>query len=548
MPTTAESTSATTAPKKAVKKKTAKKKIEDKGTIPFYIGSDPEYLLFYGQRGLDASHILRNFFGNDTEKYGHVSEGYFIKGGEKNGNFGWDGSSSTGELRPKATKNIYEHVDFLGNMLQAIHDKMPFVDITTLSIGSPIGGHIHVDSHIPYGEDNMTSDAMKKRKRADKILMTFLLPLIASDHRISSLARLQGEYGKLSDIRYEQKENCVTAEIRGLTAEWLTTPKIAVSTLAYITCVWNEIRKKTDELYQHPNLIRTNQHADSVHRLLLSDYNLITQALVKDLKKTIKDFELYPQFKEEIDYILNPLRVYKDKEKVGWTINRGWNFNKNQPKLTKKTLLDNRIIQEILNKEDVPNIERSFAVNYNDDYNVAMFAKAISDRVATMGWQLKNRYALFGFRKGIEGLTAIDQNGKFYSLSTNGTRTQILQTAKNMFDRLGRDNSYGGTRINPKTGKTVGRDSETIVIGLPYDIRAVDNVAPMIELIWRIENGKLTAKDHAEFTIVEPEVGKTNQGRDLGECVEQYRVEPGSTHNSNNDAIERIINDNENNY
>lgn len=532
----------TTVTKKTTVKKAVKEEPENKGVIPFYVGSDPEYLLFYGQRGLDASRILRTFFDNDSVNFGRADEGYYFKDKVDIGNFGWDGSSSTGELRPTACQNIYEHVDKLGDMLKAVHDKMPFVDITTLSIGSPIGGHIHVDSHIPYADSSMSGNALKKRKKADKILMTFLLPLVASDHRISSLARLQGSYGKLSDIRYEQKSKCVTAEIRSLTAEWLTTPKIAAATLAYVTCVWNEIRNNSDELYKHPNLIRTNTHADSVHRLLLSDYNLITDALTKDLRQVVRKFELYPQFKDEIEYILNPAKVYKDKEKVGWTINKGWGFDKDRPRPNKRTLLDNRIIQEILNKEDVPNIERSFAVNYNDDYNVAMFAKAISDRVATMGWQLKNQYSLFGFKKGITGISAQNSQGLFYSFADNSTRAGILTTCKNMYERLGRNNRFGGTRINPKTGKTVGRDSESIVIGLPYNIRAMDNVNPMIELIWEIENNKLTAKPEAEFTVTAPEVGKIPARPDLGETIENATVAEGSTHNSTHTHIEDIIN------
>lgn len=534
-------------PTKSPTKKTATKKkavaAKPTGAIPFHIGSDPEYLLFYGQRGLDASRVLTNFFQNDP-LFSRESEGFKILANPNAGNFGWDGSSSTGELRPKACKDVYEHVDKIGAMLKAIHDKMPFVDITTLSIGSPIGGHIHVDSTFTRSEGNMTSADMKKRKQADKIMTTFLLPLVASDHRISAMARLTSSYGKLNDIRYESKSNCVTAEIRGLTAEWMTTPKIAASTLAYVVTVWNEINKRQEELFKHPNLMRTNSHSDAVHRLLLSDYNLITDALTKDLKKVVREFELYPQFKNEIEYILSPNKVYKDKEKAGWTINKGWGFNSHLPKPTKRSLLDSRIVQEILNKEDVPNIERSFAVNYNDDYNVAMFAKAISDRVATMNWPLKNNYALFGFRKGFEGFTALNQKGQYYVMSNNATKQDIMRISKNMFDRIGNSGRYGSTRINPKTGKTIGRDSETIVIGIPYDLRANDNVIPMIELIWAIENGKISPQSPDAFTVTMQESGKEPPKPDLNDCVESSALRDG--HNSSySNATEQIINDNE---
>jgi hypothetical protein len=512
-------------------------------TVPFYVGSDPEYLLFYGQRGLNAKDVISNFFSCDPD-FTHKPQGYApIKKlhDSKVGELGWDGASSTGELRPKASKDIRKHVDFLGSMLESIHEKMPYVDITTLSIGSPIGGHVHVDSAISQEEYN--SDRKKKamRKRQNKILMTFLLPIIASDHRISAMARMTGSYGNLGDIRYDQKTNSTTAEIRGLTAEWLTTPKIATSTLAYIACVWHEIQKRTDELYKNPNLIRSQTHADSIHRLLLSDYNLITNALVKDIKSIVKGFELYPQFRAEVDYILNPKRVYADKEKAGWNINKGWKFNsKTQP--TKSALLSTSAVQEILTKENVPDIEHNFAVNYNDDYNVSTFAKAISDRVATMNWQLKNSYALFGFRKGATGYTAMTEDNQFFCMSDNHTKDKIMHTSQNMMDRY-RGKRHGNSSMDPKTGKTSGKDLKTIVIGIPYDVRAKDDYTEMINLIWEIENGKIKAQAPEAFTVTET-VGKNQPQYDMQEVVDNFSTSDSSFNESINSVIREA---NENN-
>lgn len=113
-----------------------------------------------------------------------------------------------------------------------------------------------------------------------------------------------------------------------------------------------------------------------------------------------------------------------------------------------------------------------------------------------------------------------------------------------MFDRIGNSNRYGSTRINPKTGKTIGRDSETIVIGIPYDLRASDNVIPMIELIWAIENGKVSPQSPDSFTVTMDEVGKEPAKPDLNDCVESSALRDG--HNSSySNATEQIINDSE---
>jgi hypothetical protein len=130
--------------KKTKTKAVAKiKKTRVEPVLPFSIGSDPEFLMFFGNRGLDAAAIITTFFRN--KEYRSGDNGYIIP---NVGNFGWDGAASTGELRPKATKTIAEMVEHLRVMLSTIVEKVPTVDLTTLSIGSPIGGHIHVDDFI----------------------------------------------------------------------------------------------------------------------------------------------------------------------------------------------------------------------------------------------------------------------------------------------------------------------------------------------------------------------------------------------------------------
>lgn len=501
--------------------------------LPFMIGSDPEYLLFYGNRSLDTKPILKNFFDNDPKFVLEPREekGFMFSSEEvPSGDFGWDGQPSTGELRPRATKSVEQHVEFIGKMLEAINNKLPFVDITTLSIGSPIGGHVHLDNPF-FPEEEITSTNKRKNNQANKILTTFLVPIIAADHRISAMARLAGSYGKLSDIRNEYKGNTVTSEIRGLTAEWLTTPELAKATITYLAVVWHEICKDNvrKRLYQSDTILRSSSHQDSVHRLLLSDYNIITKALVREIKKEVKTFELYEKYKEECDLILNPNKVYKIKEKAGWNINKGWKLNKEIPKPTKKSLLDTRMIQNMVSKEEFPNIEEHFAVPYNNDYNVATFAKAISERVAVLNWSLKNRYILFGFRKKVKGMSIRTDQNEYFMMSENETKDKISSICQKM---RGRFNNLD-IRINPKTGKNTDINQNTIIIGLPYDMRAQNDTKTLIKTIWDIENNNLEAKPFDDWPERElEEVGKESPTEELLDCVKYYSHNPDESDHS----------------
>lgn len=467
-------------------------------TLPFMIGADPEFLLFYGSRGLDASTLIKNFFQNST--FEGVSAGYLIP---NVGDFGWDGASSTGELRPVATKNIQTMVDNIGTMLKTMSEKMPYVDITTLSIGSSIGGHMHLDDFIHKRRstysDNIEEIIPKEEKRVIKVLSTYLIPVAASDHRVSALKRLKSErYGKLNDVRFDLKGDVITAEVRGLTAEWITSPKVAYATLAYVATVWEELKIRNSELAKNPLVIRTDEHLNQIHKLMLSDYKVIEETICKSIKKEIKTFKLYAQFKEEIDFILNPTAVMKEKEKYGWNINQGWGLTKTTKQPTKANLLNKKKLVEIMKTQDIPNVENHFTVNYNDDYNVAKFALAISERVAALNWKINNEYFLFGYKKGIEGYGASNTKGEFYCMPTNEELDTTIEKHSRMRSRA-HDQVSGTSRIDPKSGKIKQPYTNLTVIGIPYSDRAEDNINNLIELIWNIENNKTNAKPQSSF-------------------------------------------------
>lgn len=476
--------------KKAVAKNQTKTINKVDPELPFMIGSDPEFLMFFGNRGLDASNIINSFFENKS--YIQEGSGYVIP---NVGNFGWDGASSTAELRPKATKQIGKMLAELRTMLEVIVEKIPTVDLTTLSIGSPIGGHIHVDSFMHRPTEGATA---KEVTRVENIMATYLLPLSASDHRVSALTRLKGgNYGKLTDFRYENKGRVVTAEIRGLTAEWLTTPKTAYATFAYIVTVWHELSKRNIELYKDDFITKNKEQNQTLQRMMLSDFKIIEQGITRAIKKKIKTFELYPQFKTAIDWILEPEEVLRHKEKVGWNINTGWQLTAPK-KPSKADLLNPNKAINILKKHKIPDINGHFGFMYNDDYNVNLFSTAISERIAALNWQLKNDYFFFGFKKSVEGYGAMSPDNKFYVMPSNQSTQDTINTMEKMQHR-----SVGSqiARIDPKTGKIRKANNNTkIIIGIPYNDRADKNTKNLVELIYKIENNKLVAKDASTFS------------------------------------------------
>jgi hypothetical protein len=475
-------------------KKQTKTKVNTEPILPFMIGSDPEFLMFFGARGLDASHIISGFFRNGGYRGGN--NGFNIP---NVGNFGWDGAASTAELRPVATKTVKEMVDNLHTMLKTVAEKIPTVDFTTLSIGAPIGGHIHVDDFIHTNQESYGPEPRNRaeKTRVENIMSTYLLPIAASDHRVSALNRLRGgSYGRLTDFRYERKGSVVTCEIRGLTAEWMTTPEIAYATFAYIVTVWHELKTRNADLAKQDFITRTKEQNETLQKMMLGDYKIIERGLCQSIRKSIKTFELYPVFKKHIDFILKPEEVMNVKASVGWNINTGWNLTKVK-KPSKAALMSPKMAKEVLRKQNIPDIQEHFGISYNDDYNVSMFSAAIAERIAGLNWQLKHDYFLFGFKKAVDGYCAMWPDGRMFVMPTNQSVEVTKDTMLKMQKRIGNRNE---ARIDPKTGQIRKTDnSNKIIIGIPYEDRAAQNPKNLIKLIYEIENKKVTPKAHTEF-------------------------------------------------
>ena len=462
--------------------------------IQLKLGCDPEFMMFYGNRKADASTMFKSFFKNTGMLGG---QGIIIPG---IGEIGTE--HDMGEMRPIPGSSPEELVEHIGTMIKVMHKHMPFLDMTTLSIGTPAGGHIHLDMPIEMAQDTKTQN------RLVRIISTMIMPILASEHRLCAASRYtQSDYGHANDVRYDHKGNSFCIELRALTSEWICTPKIALATLSYLAVVWNEAIKNHSTLGKENIIFKNQPQIEAVQRMILADYKPIGSSIILELGKLIRTFELYETFKEECELILDPEKAFKEKEAAGWELFQGWGLRNKPRPITKRTLLAEKTIKARAKSINADLLTSTLSMPYNNDYSVEIYAHALAERTAALQWQLKYEYFLYGLKKGIKGFTAAKvDSDEFFVVPSNASAQDTVHGANKMKQRfLSVRKLSNGTRIDPKTGKVRKTKNDAIVIGLPYDIRVDKNVKPLIELIWKIEKGTLKAKrtNQIEFPTIE---------------------------------------------
>lgn len=469
------------------------------------LGCDPEFLMFYGNRSADAGIMFDSFF------KGHEF------GAEKSiriptvGMIGIEGPMA--EMRPEPSSSPEGLTKNIHTLITTMYEQMPFLDLTPLSIGRPVGGHIHVDAPEEFESSG------KINCRVGRIMSTMLMPIFASEHRVCAASRFtQSGYGHANDIRYDHKNSQLCAELRAPTSEWIATPIICKSTLAYVAVVWSEVMNNHLKLSKTDVVFKNQPQIEAVQRMILSDYKPIGESLISEIKKLVQTFKLYPAFKEECDLILNPKAAFEEKEKYGWNMYRGWGLSEQTKTVTKRSLMGEKGIREKARRMNADLINNTLAIPYNDDYNVEIYSKAITERIATLGWDIKNEYFLYGLKKGIKGFSAAKiNNGEYFSIPDNALQKDVVAAVEKMKNRfLNIRGLANGTRVDPKTGKCRSGNVDAIVIGIPYDIRVEKDIKPLINLIWRIERKDIKGKQVTEMIWPTEEQLTSNSKKELG--------------------------------
>ena len=465
-----------------------------KKTFDFKIGADPEFILTMQGRKVDAQQTMQLMLKSKPELIPE-NMGYKVK---NYGNIGWDGASSTGEIRPSASNDPQEIINNIAGLFQAMTKYIKICDLSTLSEYSSVGGHIHFEQ--PKGE----SWSNEKISTIHRRLASFYLPILISENKTNLNLRLKQSYGSLKDHRIEKKFSYpdgtpgFTFEFRVPSAEWLTCPKVAKATLSYMAVIYHEILNNPKSFSKFTDLIyKSDKQGDALQSLAITEFSLLTDSILKMAKKYIRTFEMYPAYKKEIEYILNPKQVIKDKKKADYNIVRGWNLAEKTALPKKNDILSSKKkIQEIAEKQDFDTLKRVMNITYNDDTNVANFAECLKDRVAAFNWKLKNNYYIFGMRKGIEAITVKNMKNEYLAGTENLKTILDKEYMDKLFNKMN-DRFMGSSEIRRNatidftTGKPKDIRESVVTIGLPYDMRVKEDVRPFLNMIWSIEKGEL---------------------------------------------------------
>ena len=495
-----------------------------KREFDFGIGADPEFILTMQGRKVDAQQTMKLML---DKKKGFVPNdmGYTVK---PFGAIGWDGASSTAEVRPDAAHTPTKVINNLAGLLKATTEHIRICDMSTISEFSSIGGHIHLE--VPKGEEW----SKEKENIIHKRLSSFYLPILISENKTNLNLRLRQGYGSLKDHRVEKHfeypdgTSGYTFEFRCPSAEWMTTPKIAEATLAYMAVVYHEILNHPKNFSKFNDIIyKSDKQGDALQSLAIMEFEILTTSILNRVKKYIRSFEMYKEYKEEIEYILNAKQVIKDKQKAGYDIVTGWNLiTKGRIPTKTEVLSSKKTIQSIAEKTDFDILKQVMNIHYNNDTNVALFAETFKDRVAAFNWKLKNNYFIFGMRKAMPIIMAKNFKGDYLTGKEVIKTTSDLSEVNNLFDKMTRK-FMNGNDINMEAGQTIdfttGKPKDTrnsmIIIGIPYDMRIQENVKPFLSFIWSLEKGEVeTVNPKNEPQLIE------DDGEPIEKRGELYKI------------------------
>ena len=464
------------------------------------MGADPEFNLMVLGNRVSASQVLRaSLPPSQSENGGFKTPG---------GSLGWDGCDATGEIRPKPADTPEGLVENIQKIFSTHSDKLDFFDFSTLSLAAPVGGHIHISLAGPGDPAPST----KETALMHKYLSSFYLPLILGENSFNLSLRLKTSYGRLSDYRVDQKGNTVCYEFRCPSAEWLTTREVAMGTLAYLATVYNEIKTNPGKFKKMRDIIySTNSQGNALQDLIVDGYKPIAQNLIKEIKRQIKTFTLYPRYKKEIDFILSPSKVLTNKAAANYNILAGWGLTpKKEASPNLRSILSNKT-SLTKNGIDLSNIARNLDFIINDDLNVSTLAENLATKVVSLKWKLKNRYIFFGLRKGIENYFACNANLEYLigsdALKTESDIETMDTVMSKMMSRYNR--SFRPTlSFDPKTGtvkKTKVSSEEIILVGIPYSDRENVNPKNFLRTIYQLEKGVTPIRPEA-ISAKNPEI------------------------------------------
>ena len=439
-------------------------------TLKLKIGSDPEFSVLWNNQRVPANQVIENLFRGDSRRNGHSVR---TEGGE----LGCDGCASTGELRPNPELDPIKAAANIGIMIQEFAAKGMGFDLSTLSLWGPIGGHVHLE--LPEGvssSDPRLSDWHNK-------LMSFYMPVMMGEEKASVKLRCSN-YGQITDWKPPEGSRR-TIEVRVPTAEWITTRKLAESMLAYMAVVWHEVIFNPKNLPKEL-LVKSDKQKTALQDMAINEFGLVNQAILKVIAGAVRTFEMYPTYKDQIEYILKPDRVLADKRAVGYSIKEGWGFAKSTKSINKRLFLGSQKDVEVIDGE-------TFGIYHNEDFRTGLYAEELRKKVSS-GMKLNHTYYIFGLKKGIKGIF-LSKEEKYYltpEYATSSDITAITRTRSRMASKAGQYEKER-TSLDFKKGHIRKEIDRAVCVGIPYEMREKQDLKAFLEAIWKFEKGELKA-------------------------------------------------------
>lgn len=472
-----------TKPKAAVKKAAAAYQ------FPFTLGADPEFTTISGNRTMNTRNILEGFFKGLRQE----NQGYNFSGG----NIGYDGHNATGEVRPKPGSPEQVTAN-LKSLFNEMHSRVPFVEMSTLTLASPTGGHIHLS--VP---ENLTDIMMNKTQKwhaIERALASFVLVIMMGENKLSrEMRKRTSGYGGLMDYRYGQQFTYpngnpgYTLEVRCPNAEWITSEKLSLGTLAFMAIAWDQILKSAngDKSALDPVaeiLFKNQRQADETLGPLLGDFANLQKIFMNKIKPFVRMHPAYPQYKAALELVMNPLAVIEEKERVHYAISEGWGFSTSTKQIKASEFHKDDEIEAKTASFPESIMRNVSQFSWNEDINVQAFATAMSKRCVALGWKPNHEYFLFGL-KSVKEIIMRDEEGRFVSGEGAIQTKKDFQFVERKFNKLApKAVPAYGRFLHPRTGKLVKENElRRVMIGIPSEMRQAMDIKPLIKTILKFE-------------------------------------------------------------
>ena len=369
--------------------------------LNFTLGADPEFTLV---RSRDRAHISANdLVAIMGTSFPSVSMGVQMKGGV----FGHDGHASTAELRPNPGATPNEITRNLGALIRELEflTASRAQAITDSSI-EQVGGHVHI---------SVPRDVPASVVNAINWTLFLCAPLLRMTSEITR--RHRTEYGRLDDVRYDMHSGTRTAELRFLPAEWLTTPQTTEAVFSYIACVYYEALNNQERVaaaYLPYLRGKIEDFNFKVLQSLESDMPSLFEMLVTKIRRDIRGFACYEQYKRHIQFALQSKDIKKRHGVANYDVFSGWCKVRTPPgdapprvQPTKEQFVSLRRPGEVTLQDSIASFienygQYSHMFNNSGGRDMRDLERALRTRVECTGLTVNTPVYLYGFSSDVD--------------------------------------------------------------------------------------------------------------------------------------------------